>query len=1054
MKISDICIRRPVLAWVLTLIVILVGIVGFTRLPVQKLPNIESVFLTIETHMSGAGPDIIEAQITRIIEESISGVEGIEAVSSVSQPEESKILVEFRPGRGMDNAVNDIRDRLARCRDQLPQDGSITEPVIVRNRADERPIIALALTSDKAKPSELFDYAENEIKKDLESIPGVARVETLGASKYVMKIDLDPIRMSGHRVNVYEVYTALKSQNQERPAGRIVSKNRQYNITTVANLEKPEEFNEVIVRQENQRLIRIKDIGRAYIEADDKRTRTRFNGDEGIELSVSKQSNANPLEVASAVKKAMLDVQKHLPEGYKIAVATDTTKFIEKSIKNVYWSIAESTILVILVVLIFLRSARASIIPLITIPVSILGVCFLMYLIGFSINNFTLFAMVLAIGLVVDDAIVVLENIHRHIENGASPYQAAFKGMREVGFSVIAMTLTLVAVYAPIPLGSGKMAKFFTEFAITLAGSVLISGFIALTLSPMMCSRLLSSHGANGAHSNGLSDGTISLWNKIKSYIRSDIWLDKLETFYENLLIKSLAHRMHILGVAFATSLLGIWVCVFLRFEYFPPEDTRSIFIDVSASQSATLEYTERHINDVDKILASYPEIERRISSINNPTATINAELTDTKTSLFQSLIAFILPHKRTTDEIIADLRKKFEVVTGLDLKIRTGGTSETNSVEFVIRGNKTQNELKDLTSLMVQALYQSGIVQGVRAASNNDNEDYIVTLQRDKISNIKKEPKDVADTIEFLIKGHKAGEFKRDNKKYDVRLQVADEFKQTPDDILKLFMRAGTEKAPTLIPFSELVSVDARTGPHEIHRYNRTRSSAISIALKPGNTVGDGVSMVENVAKETMPNDARVDFTGETKKFITESKSMILVFTLALCFIYLVMAAQFESWRDPFIIFFSVPLSLVGGIFALSEMDQGTLNLYSFIGFVTLVGLITKHGILIVDFANRLRDSGNNIHDAVVKAARQRLRPILMTTCAMVLGAVPLMFGGIGNESRRQLGSVIIGGMTLGTLFTIFVVPVVYTYLTSRKRDSKHNKMNHMNEIAFDQTS
>lgn len=1045
MKLSEVCIKRPVLAWVLTLVVVLVGVVGFLRLSVQQYPNFETLFLTIETQMQGASPDIVETQITRVIEEAIAGVEGIDTISSVSSAGDSKVQIEFRPGRTMDNAVNDIRDRLARAHDKLPAEGNRTDPQINRTKMDEKPIITLALTSDKDEPSVLFDYAENEIKKDVEALSGVARVEVMGASDYTMQIDLDPVRMSAHQITIEDVNKAVRSQNVEEPAGEIVSKNRKYFITTVANLEKPEEFKEIIVRQVSGRLIRIRDIGTVSVQADDKKTRTLFNGKRGVSMSVSKQSNSNPLDVAKAVKKALVDVSKRLPEGYTLSVARDQTKYIEKSIKGVYWSLFEASFLVILVVLVFLRSARASMIPLVTIPVSLLGATFIMYMLGYSINTFTLFAMVLAIGLVVDDAIVVLENVHRHIEEGIAPFHAAIKGIREVGFAVIAMTLTLVAVYAPIPLANGKMGKYFTEFAITLAGSVLISGFVALTLSPMMCSRLLVR-----MHAVDDKSKQLSRWEKIKEKINTEVWLGILESNYEQMLRHSLSNRLQVLGIALATALLGLWVYVFLRSEFMPQADTRSIQIEANAPQSATIEYTERHIKDLDDILATYPEMERRITIINNPTVDIGIELSEHKSSILRSLFSFMLPHEKMTEEIIAELRKKFERVTGVDPRIRSGNSSsDASTVEFVIRGNKSQTELRDLTHNMVQDLYRSGIVSQIRSVSNNDSEDYIVTLQRDKISNLKKEPREVADTITHLIKGRKAGKFKRANKQYDVRLQVKMEFKENPEDILKLFIKAGTEKNPTLVPLSELVSVDARTGPHEIHRYNRTRSSTVYVILKPGFTVGDGVKVVNDLAVEHIPGDVRCDFAGETKKFLDESQSMLIVFGLSLCFIYLVMAAQFESWRDPFIIFFSVPLSLIGGVFGLSLMNGGTLNVYSFIGFITLVGLITKHGILIVDFANRLRQTGSSITDAVAIAAKTRLRPILMTTLAMVLGAVPLMFGasGAGGESQRQLGCVIIGGMSLGTVFTVFIVPIVYTLLTSKKL--KKNRSTHDEETV-----
>ena len=445
-------------------------------------------------------------------------------------------------------------------------------------------------------------------------------------------------------------------------------------------------------------------------------------------------------------------------------------------------------------------------------------------------------------------------------------------------------------------------------------------------------------------------------------------------------------------------------------------------------------------MREADKILQTYPEIERRIASINNPNVDISLELSDPYSSLWQVFKNIFTGHNRSTSEIMDSLKKKFDNITGFDLRVRTGGQVETSVVEMVVRGNKTQHELSSLVTQMVSELLQTGLFSGIRTATSVDNEDYIITMQRDKIANIQRTPQEIARTIRYLLKGEKVNKFKKDNKQYDVNLQVYSEFKENPENILSFFIRGGTPKEPILIPLSELVSVDARTSPPEIQRYKRTRAATMVAVLKSGSTVGDGIKSVESIADQIMPEDARVEFIGETQRYITEKQSMLLVFVLSLCFIYLVMAAQFESWRDPFIIFFSVPISLVGGVFALTQLDKGTLNMYSFIGFVTLVGLITKHGILIVDFANRLREGATlSVHEAVIRASKLRLRPILMTTFAMVFGAIPLMLGGVGNESRRQLGCVIIGGMSIGTLFTLFVVPTVYVLLSSKNRGRKH---------------
>lgn len=1035
MKLSEICIERPVLSWVFTLILLLMGLVGLSRLPVQKYPSIENVFLTIETQMPGVGPDIVESQITRHIEDAIAGIEGIETISSVSSSEESKVYIEFRAGRSMEDALNDIRDRLTRVKEKLPQPNLRTEPLIIRSRSDERPIMSLALTSDSMASSELYDYAENEIKKDLESIAGIARIDVSGASSYVMKVDVDPLLMAGHKINISDVRDAIASQNFEAPAGRIESKNKQYNVTTVADLNKPQDFEEVIISADKGRIIKIKDIGKVSLDADDKRTRMAFNGKTGVRIAITKQSNANPLQVAEDVKTNLKNISKRLPQDAKIQIANDTTTYIKKSINSVYWSIFEASLLVILVVFLFLKSAKASLIPLVTIPVSIIGVAFLMYALGYTINIFTLFALVLAVGLVVDDAIVVLENIHRHIHDGLSPYEASIKGIREIGFSVVAMTFTLVAVYLPIPLGSGKIAKFFTEFAITLAGSVLLSGFIALTLSPMMCSRLLK------AKDNEKKDQSNKLWLQFKEKVEIEGFLEKLENNYQKTLKVALEEKKTLVAMSMIVFLSGMWVFSSLRSEYFPDEDTRSFGIEAHAPPSATLEYTEKHLKHIDSILSTYPEIERRISSIINPNVDISVELTEDDSSILKYIGRLFTGKSRSTQEIIDELSARFKNITGLDPRIQTGGAggSDSNLVSFVIRGNKETYTLSGAVREITNSLLSSGMVRGVRARSSVDNEDYVLTMNRDKIANIQKTPREISDFIRYLLKGEKTGKFKKDNKQYDVNVQVFSEYKSSPEDILKFYIRGGTPKDPTLIPLSELISIDSRTSPPEIQRHNRTKSESVVAILKRGYTVGDAINKIQKIADEILPEGVYLDFIGETQRYITESKSMQLVFMLSLCFIYLVLAAQFESWRDPFVIFISVPLSLVGGVYALNYLDRGTLNMFSFIGFITLIGLITKHGILIVDFANKIRQTSNDsAKTAVLKASKLRLRPILMTTLAMVLGAVPLMFGGAGNENRRQLGAVIIGGMSLGTIFTLYVVPLVYTVIAAKKTQKK----------------
>ncbi|MBX9805886.1 MAG: efflux RND transporter permease subunit [Alphaproteobacteria bacterium] len=1013
MKISEVCIQRPVFAWVMTFILIALGVVGGSRLPLQKDPKIETPYLTIEASLPGAGPDIIENSVTRPIEEAVAGIDGIVSTESTSSVEDSKITLEFTPERRIDDATNDVRDRLNKAKDKFPKE--MNEPNIIKARAEDRPLMTLALTSDKTSPSELGDYATNELKKEFEAIPGVARVEIAGGGLYKMYLKLDPVKLAAYNLTVADVMKAIRSQNFEKPAGQIVTAERQYLVTTLANLETPTEFENLVVSSKDKHLVRLKDIGKAEETAEDKKTRTRFNGKLGVSIGIVKQSVANPIEVTRDIKAALPRIEERLPDGVSLKVGSDKARFIEQSLHAVYWTIGEAIFLVILVVFIFLRSLRAAIIPLVTIPVSLIGALFLMYLAGFSINTFTLLSMVLAIGLVVDDAIVVLENIYRRIEDGMETFKASLIGIREISFSIIAMTLTLVAVYAPIALSKGKTGKFFTEFALTLAGAVLISGFAALTLSPMMCARMLK----RDPHHNLPPTTNYQIF-------KAGIWLDWIEEAYTRALHSLMdvaSRRMAVIFSGLAFALLGLAVYYTLPGEMFPREDQGQISIEGQASQTATLEHTDRYVNEVDAVLATYPEITRRVTSVNNPTYDIFIQLDDNR--------------KRTTAEIENDLKIRLQGISGIDTKIETGSVSgdKSNVVQFVVQANKTYREVRELAETLSRRLHQYSFVEAILSNIHADAQDYTVAINREIVSSLNIEPETIADTIEILLRGRKTGNFKKEGRLYDVMVEVSDVNKQTPEDITNLFVKGG-DKQESLVPLAELVTVHARTNPMEIYRYNRLRSVSFSLKLKPGVGLMEGITKVKESAKEILPRDARIDWTGETRRYLSESQNVVLIFVLALFFIYFVMAAQFESWIDPFIIMLSVPLSLAGAVITLALIENGSINLYSQIGFVTLIGLITKHGILMVDVANRLRDEGKERLTAIIMASRMRLRPILMTTFAMVLGAVPLALAtGAGYESRRQIGWVIVGGMSVGTLFTLFVLPAFYYYLARRTR-------------------
>lgn len=1023
MKISETCIHKPVFSWVITFVIILLGIVGSYRLPLQEYPKIERSFVTIESQLPGAGPEIVESLVTKVIEDAMAGIEGIANINSITSTEDSKVIIEFSPGMQLSEGINNIRDALAKSRNLLPDDA--TDPTLSRSRAEEKPVIVLALTSDSIAVSDLNDYAIHEIQKDLESLSGVARVDIVGVGEYKMKIYVDPIRMAAYHITVADVVTALKGQNVEKPAGKIVGQDREYLVTTVAGLDKPEEFDEVAVLTTKDRIIRIKDIGRAEIVANDKRSETRFNGNLGVSISVVKASNANPIDVAKAVKEEVKRVEKRLPDGMNLDIASDKTKYIEKSLDYVKTTIWEAVFLVVCVVFIFLRSISASIVPIVTIPVSLIGTLFLMYILGFSINKFTLLAMVLAIGLVVDDAIVILENIYRHIERGLKPFQAAIKGIHEISFSVVAMTLTLAAVYTPVALAQGFTGKMLKEFAITLAGAVLLSGVAALTLSPMMCARLLKSHEKNNNLNNALKFGIQKKWEDFKNLIPTDRWLEVIELKYQQILTNVVIPkkgRVALIGIAF--SLIGIIVYKFLSQELTPKENQWSITLEGQGPQTATLEYTSKYVKLIDSVIASFPQVEKRISSILNPGIDMTVEL-------FQRPDII-------TENVSMELAEALEKISGVEIRIKSGSSGfsgdDSRSLQFVIRGNKTYAEIKDIAMNIHSALmYQTGgMVSTILSDIRGDTTDYTVTVNRDKAAAVNVQLSDVASTIDSLIRGKKAHTFKKNGRAYDVFVEV--EKKTTPDRIHNIYVKSGN-KEESLVPLSDLVSVDARSGPVEIHRHGRMRSISFTAQLKPGYSMGDGIKVLDKLTKEILPNDVKFDYIGETKRFLTETNTIHLVFGLAIAFIYLVMAAQFESWRDPFIILLSVPLSLSGAIITLGLLPGATINLYSNIGLITLIGLITKHGILMVDFANALR-ANNNVFESITFASVRRLRPILMTTFAMVLGALPLALAkGEGSESLRQLGWTIVGGMSIGTLFTLFVLPAFYVYLSSNKK-------------------
>jgi multidrug efflux pump len=897
-----------------------------------------------------------------------------------------------------------VRDRVSRVRRQLPDE--IDEPTIAKVEADAQPIIFLPFTSTRHTALEVSDYADRYVKPELQNLPGVSGINIYGERRYSMRIWIDRARLAAYGLTVQDVESALRQQNVEIPSGRIESIDREFTILSRTGLTTPQEFERIVVKQANGFLVRLGDVGRAEIGAVDERRTTRYNGRTAVTLGVVKQSTANPLEVSSAIQALLPGLRERLPEGMQIDVAYDTSVFINESIKSVFSTIGEALVLVVAVILIFLRSLRATLIPVVTIPVSLIGTCAIMYALGFTVNTLTLLAMVLAIGLVVDDAIVVLENAHRHVEEGEKPFRAAINGTREIVFAIIAMTLTLVAVYAPVAFTPGRTGRLFIEFALSLAGAVMISGFIALTLTPMMCSRLLKEHETHGRIYRFLENG-----------------LEALARGYRASLGFALRTRFLVILLLVLTVVGGGLMFRQLQSELSPIEDRGILFVLGTAPEGATIDFSSRYARQFEPIGAALPEVASAYAVAGSPTVS--------------DVVSFLrLKHwderERKQQELAELIREDISKIAGVRAFVNNppslGQSIRSRPIQLVVMSTRPFNEIESYVERIIGAVRDYPGLTNVDHDLKLNKPQIDIKMDRDKIADLGLSVETIGRTLETLFGGRQVTRFNMNGKQYDVIVQVAADDRQTPNDLSQVYVRTRNGE---MVQLSNLVTVVETVAPKELNRFNQLRSVTISANLGSGFSQGEALAHLEQVARSILPPDFQLDYDGMSREFKSSGASIVLVFILAALFIYLVLSAQFESFIDPLVIMIAVPLSMTGAFVAL-HYSGCTLNIYSQIGLVTLIGLITKHGILIVDFANQRRDQlGEDVYRAVTEAAVIRLRPILMTTGAMVLGSVPLAFaGGAGAESRQQIGWVIVGGMTFGTLLTLFVVPTVYTLM------------------------
>ncbi len=1022
MKISEISVRRPVLATVMSLLIVLIGLVAYDRLAVREYPNIDEPTVSVITVYQGASPEIIETEVTTIIEDSLSGIEGIKTISSQSLQEQSQISIVFKMERNADDAAAEVRDRVGRVRAELPL--AIEEPVIAKVEADASPILYMAFSSEQHSTEEITDYVDRYVTDQIEMIDGVAEAQILGARKYSMRIWLDPALLTARAVTPQDVEDAIRSQNIEVPGGRLESSAREFTVLSDTSLNSPAEFENIVVRKSGTTLVRLKDVGRAEIGPESVRSSLRYNGGQAVALGLVKQSVANPLEISESLRELLPELQASLPEGMKIKIVYDSSIFIERSIENVFTSIFEAVGLVLLIIFIFLRSVRSTLIPLVTIPVSLVGSFAVMWALGFSINTLTLLAMVLAVGLVVDDAIVVLENVHRHVERGLTPAKAAIKGMQEIGVAVVLMTMTLAAVYVPVAMMAGRTGKLFTEFALTLAGAVIVSGFVALTLTPMMCAKMLRPQQSHN-----------KLFNLMEAFFVA------IEQGYRKILGWSLKTVLFGLLLALVAG-GGSWL-LFNRLpsEMSPLEDRGMFMTFLIAPDGASLEYTDHYLKQAEELLQPIPE-SRGVFAVAGMGGKVTEAITFVELEDWED-------RERSSLQIAAELGPKLFGIPGvLGFPITPPSLGQPfmdQPVQFVVKTSDSYLELNAQIGQLMAEVRKNPQILAARTDLKLNSPELRLQVDRDKAADLGISVAAIGRTIETMMGGRDVTRFKMDGEQYDVIVKIEDDLRATPDDLNRIHLRSATGE---MIPLANLVSINEGVTAQSLNHFNRSRAAIISANLAPGYSQGEALAYLEEAAARILPETARIDYQGQSREFKDSNAGLLLTFALALTMIYLMMAAQFESFVDPLIILFTVPLSMVGALLALYYTGN-SLSIYSQVGLITLVGLITKHGILIVEFANQLQEQGKSKLEAILDAATQRLRPILMTTGAMVLGTVPLaLASGAGAESRSQIGWVIVGGLTLGTLLTLFVIPSAYLLL-ARKRQPLVTEVSHQEAEA-----
>lgn len=1002
MNISELSIRRPVLATVFTLIILIFGAIGYLYLGVREFPSVDNPIISVSCSYPGANADVIENQITEPLEQNINGIPGIRSLTSVSQQGNCRITVEFELSVDLETAANDVRDKVSRAQRYLPRD--CDPPTVSKADADARPILMVAIQSDKRSLLELSEIADLTVKEQLQTIPEVSSVQIWGEKRYCMRLWLDPIKMAGYGITPMDVKQALDRENVELPSGSIEGNTVELSIRTMGQMHSTEEFNDLIVKSTGNSTIRLSDIGRAELSPRDLKSYMKMNGVPMVGVVVVPQPGANHINIADAVHERMEVMKKDLPEDVKYDYGFDNTRFIRASISEVKQTVYEAFALVIIIIFLFLRDWRVTLVPCIVIPVSLIGAFFIMYVCGFSINVLSMLAIVLAVGLVVDDAIVMTENIYIRIERGMKPLEAGIDGAREIFFAVISTTITLVAVFVPIVFMEGNTGRLFREFSFVVAGAVVISSFAALTFTPMLATKLL-----------------VKREQQSWFYRKTEPFFDGLNRLYTRALSAFLRRRWIAIAIMAVSLVAGVWMWTSVPAEMAPLEDRSSISIRTTGPEGVTYEYMRDYTERINRLADSIvPDAQFITARVWESSGNIQITLKDLADRNYSQM--------QVAEQLTRAVSTQTDARAFVQQQSSFGGRRGGMPVQYVLQAPNLE-KLQEVLPKFMAAVYESPTFRMADVDLKFSKPEVRLSVNRNKANLMGVSTRDVAQTLQYGLSGQRMGYLYLNGKQYEIVGEINRQQRNDPNNLKAIYVRSSDGK---MIQMENLVDLAESIAPPKLYRYNRFVSATISAGLAEGKTIGDGLDEMDRIAKQTLDETFRTALAGDSKEFRESSSSLVFAFGLALLLIYLILAAQFESFKDPFVIMLTVPLAICGALLFMLLGGQ-TMNIFSQIGIIMLIGLVAKNGILIVEFANQRQAGGEDKFTAIREASVQRLRPILMTSASTVLGLLPLVFAKAeGAAGRVAMGTAVVGGMLVSTFLTMFVVPAIYTYVST----------------------